>query len=385
MSYDRIFQMTLMIWVACMLCLTDGSKTFIMSFQRDLKVPDSASNEVWIEYKNKIHPAKEITVCHWIKIRYFNFKYSACLWSYCIQKSNKDKMKCLRLCINGVLNTANREVILLAQIPSNKGTKYTSAIIKESVHRIWSHICWSFSAITGESSFYHDGGLIKMENVNVEGLDNAIMDAEGMYDKAFIFGQEPDIIRGAYDKNEAFLGDLAEFNIWSKRLVAHDVNRMASCKLATQGNILAWEKSNFNLYNVDVQESIDLPELCIKPEKYVIFPVKLSYPDAKQICKIHGGKLALPKSEAENQKIVKIVFKHRETCIENKQSGLSYATWIGAKKQKQKWYDLDGEGGHGDPLNYTNVVQAGSTPTTDCAYLQTDGAWLDSSNVCNKR
>ena len=268
------------------------------------------------------------------------------------------------------------------QLSSNLYIGYGVIYVVSKAFSSTTIIHWSLSSITGESLFYHDGSLIKTESINVEGLDNAIMDAEGMYDKAFIFGQEPDIIRGAYDKNEAFLGDLVELNIWSKRLVAHDMKKMASCEMATKGNILAWEKSNFNLYNGDVEESLDLSELCIKPEKYVIFPVKLSYRDAKEICTIHGGKLALPKSEVENQKIVDIVFKHRKTCIENTQSGLSYATWIGAKKQKQRWYDLDGDGGHGELLNYTNVLQSGSTPNTDCAYLQSDGAWLDSSNVC---
>ena len=121
--------------------VSSSEQTFIASFQPDLDGPDSAANDVWFEYKNKIPPSKEITICHWIKVKFFNFKYAACLWSYCTEKNKGDKMKCIRLCINGVLTTANREVILLGQIASNKGTKYASSVITESIHRTWSHIC----------------------------------------------------------------------------------------------------------------------------------------------------------------------------------------------------------------------------------------------------
>ena len=359
-------------------------KNFMISFQKDLNVPDLASSDVWVEYKNKIVSTKEFTVCHWIKIRYFNLKYAACLWSYCVLKTKDTKMKCLRLCLNGVWNTANRNVVLLGQIPSNQGTKYTSAIIEESAHRKWTLICWSFSIFSGESSFYRNGNLIKIEQLNVEGMEYAIMEADGMVDSAFIFGQEPDIIRGAYDKNEAFLGDLVELNIWSRILNVSDIERMGSCYNIIKGDVLAWVKSNFNIYNADISIIKDTSQLCERPYKYMIFPEKLSYPNAIEICKIHGGWLALPKSAVENQKMIDIVLKHRKTCTEDTTSGLGNVVWIGAGKWNQKWYELDENGRYGNLLNYTNVFHSGSTPTSDCAYLQSDGAWLDASNVCKK-
>ena len=73
-----------------------------------------------------------------------------------------------------------------------------------------------------------------------------------------------------------------------------------------------------------------------------------------------------------------------EGCIEDTSSGLGNVVWIGAKKRKQKWYEVDESGRYGNHLNYTNVLHSGSTPTSDCAYLQSDGAWLDASNVCKK-
>ena len=357
--------------------------SFIASFQPELlDGPASASNDVWFEYKNKINPSKEFTICHWIKINLFNFKYSACLWSYCTQKNEGDKMKCLRLCINGVVSTVNREVILLGQIASNQGTKYSSSIVKESVHRTWTHICWSFSSVTGESRFYHNGDLIRKETLNVDDMETAIMDANDMHDAAFVFGQEPDAMRGAYDPNEAYLGKLAELNIWDNLVANADIMKMATCKTIIKGNNLAWEKSNLILHNVTLSDVSGLAIFCEKEQRYVIFPEKLRYPEAKEVCKTHGGWLALPKSEEENQRMIEIVFEHKESCIDSEGEG--NAIWIGAKKTKHKWYELTHTDAIGQVLNYTNVVRAGSTPTSDCSYLDNNGVWLDASYVCKK-
>ena len=359
-----------------------AENSFIASFQSDINGPISAASNVWFEYKNKISPTKEFTICHWIRIKFFNFKYSACLWSYCTEKNEGDKMKCLRLCINGARTTANREVVLLGQIASNQGTKYASNVVKKSIHRTWAHICWSFSSVDGESKFYHDGDFIGKEQLNVDGMETAIMNADDMHDAAFVFGQEPDAMRGAYDPNEAYLGDLSELNIWNYTLQSSDIRNMATCRTGTNGNIFAWEKSNLILHNVTLSDVSDLSQFCEKEKRYVIFPDKLRYPEAKDICKTHGGWLALPTSEEENQRLIDIVFKHDQSCIEP--DGEGNAVWIGAKKTNHMWYELKDSGELGKALNYTKVLRAGSTPTSDCSYLKDDGEWLDASYVCKK-
>ena len=203
-----------------------------------------------------------------------------------------------------------------------------------------------------------------------------------MYDTSFIFGQEPDAMRGAYDPNEAYLGDLSELNIWGYKLQESDIMNMATCKTGTNGNILAWEKPNLILYNVTLSDVSDLSDFCEKERKYVIFPNKLRYPEAKDICKTHGGWLALPKSEEENQRLIDIVYKHSESCIEP--DGEGNAVWIGAKKTKHKWYELKESGEIGQILNYTKIFRSGPTPTSDFSYLKDNGAWLDASYVCKK-
>ena len=77
-----------------------SGKTFQVSFQPNIEGPSSAKNDAWIEFTNKIIASKDFTICHWIKIKFYNFKYAACLWSYCTIKTSGDKMKCLRICLD---------------------------------------------------------------------------------------------------------------------------------------------------------------------------------------------------------------------------------------------------------------------------------------------
>ena len=50
-----------------------------------------------------------------------------------------------------------------------------------------------------------------------------------MLNTSLIFGQEPDSFRGGFDKAQAYIGDLAEFNIWDTILERDFIEDMAKC------------------------------------------------------------------------------------------------------------------------------------------------------------
>ena len=156
------------------------------------------------------------------------------------------------------------------------------------------------------------------------------------------------------------------------------------CKNVLKGNIISWMKADMRFYNVNVTDLSDISYLCTEQKQYVIFPQKLRYPEAKEMCAIHGGSLALPKSVIENNAIIDIVFKHKDKCVDDKSGDEGNAVWIGAKKTRHKWYAIDTKNGKMDVLNYTNVKTTTSTPSSECAYLQNDGSWLDASFACVK-
>ena len=273
---------------------------------------------------------------------------------------------------------------IVAQVPSEKTGRDTSARIFSYNHRTWGHLCWEFSAINGKSKFYYDGMLLMEEILSLNGINYAFQDADSVDDAAFIFGQEPDSMRGNFDRTEAFLGELSELNVWNYILEDAEIQKLATCNIGAKGNIISWSKEKMAISDVQISDSITLATLCLKNSPYVIFPQKLRYLEAKEICEIHGGHIALPKSEAENRKILELVIKHKNTCLSNDTSHEEKVVWIGAKKADGQWYKTDSNKNTIMPLDYTNLLSATSTPNYDCSYLQLDGFWFGGTYACNQ-
>ena len=112
--------------------------SFVASFQNNIVGPHLATNDVWIEFTNRINATQEFTSCLWFRLKFYNYKYVACLWSYCTVEAPGDEMKCLRICLSGVPEFANRELDIVAQIPSKSHSKATSMRIDSYIHRSWS-------------------------------------------------------------------------------------------------------------------------------------------------------------------------------------------------------------------------------------------------------
>ena len=194
-----------------------GTQTFMTSFQSNIKDNTLASSDVWIEFSNQIPQAKEFTVCHWIKLKFYNSAIAACLWSYCTVENSGDKMDCLQVCIISASHTLNRNLMFQRSVKLSNQERINLRPIELPYyrHRTWTHLCWSYSAQTGESKYYHNGAIFDKERLNVTNDDVALKGSSDMHDFALIFGQEQDKIRGGFEKGQAYLGDLSEFNIWN--------------------------------------------------------------------------------------------------------------------------------------------------------------------------
>ena len=227
--------------------LSADRRSFTVSFQKETNGPVSAISNSWIELSEKMPQAKEFTMCHWLKIRFHNLDIAACLWSYCTIENVGETMKCLQVCLHAIKESANRNLRIEGEIPlqTYRQTQRVTKPLKSYRHRTWTHLCWSFSAITGRSVFYHDGQYLGMDELNITKDDWAIKGSNVTYDSAFIFGQEPDILRGGFDKHQAYFGDLSQFQIWDYTLDYSDVLDIARCKKWPKGNIVTWDQSSF--------------------------------------------------------------------------------------------------------------------------------------------
>ena len=361
-----------------------GMQSFVALFQTDIVGSQSAKSDVWIEFNKNITSANEFTVCHWIKIRFYNTDSAACLWSYCTIQNLGQGMECLQVCMNADIQTANRDLFLSGNIKLKRYSDIKSMIrmLDHYQHRTWTHLCWSFSSNTGIRKYYQNGKIFSVDTVDVAIDDLALKSSYEMSDSALVFGQEPDSMRGGFSKEEAYLGQLSEFNIWNYTLDDSDIIDMALCKRPQKGNIVAWEKSNWILNNVLIDDIQDPAHFCHRPRQYLIFPEKHRFPDAQKVCEIHGGSLAVPRSDKDSNTILDIVSKHSDKCIESTNSNKKNAAWIGARKINREWYEFNSTYSQGKRLNYTNIPEPRSNPDSDCSFLRHDGAWLEGRKTC---
>jgi len=58
-----------------------------------------------------------------------------------------------------------------------------------------------------------------------------------------------DTLGGGFDATQAFVGELAHFNVWDRKLSPGEVYSLATCSSkALTGNVIAWAEANIDIY-----------------------------------------------------------------------------------------------------------------------------------------
>ncbi|XP_045411091.1 neuronal pentraxin receptor [Lemur catta] len=98
----------------------------------------------------------------------------------------------------------------------------------------WHHICIAWTTRDGLWSAYQDGelqgsgeNLAAWHPIKPHGI--------------LILGQEQDTLGGRFDATQAFVGDIAQFNLWDHALTPAQVLGIANCTGPMLGNVLPWE------------------------------------------------------------------------------------------------------------------------------------------------
>ncbi|MBN3299243.1 NPTX2 protein, partial [Amia calva] len=105
----------------------------------------------------------------------------------------------------------------------------------------WHHVCVSWSTRDGQWEAFQDGvkrgageNLASWHPIKPGGV--------------FILGQEQDTLGGRFDATQAFVGELAGVQLWSRALSAHEVYSLASCTSHMTGDVIAWTESAVELH-----------------------------------------------------------------------------------------------------------------------------------------
>uniref|UniRef100_A0A8C4WC75 Pentraxin (PTX) domain-containing protein n=1 Tax=Gopherus evgoodei TaxID=1825980 RepID=A0A8C4WC75_9SAUR len=105
----------------------------------------------------------------------------------------------------------------------------------------WHHICVTWSTRDGVWESYQDGvrrgsgeNLAPWHPIKPGGV--------------FILGQEQDTLGGRFDATQAFIGELADFNVWSHVLAPGEVYSLATCAGRARGDLVAWAEGAVELH-----------------------------------------------------------------------------------------------------------------------------------------
>ena len=183
------------------ICTGHCQKTFQVPFQTEYNGSSPPSINEWIELdSSNINSIREFTVCNWIRQRYFNQRISLQLWSYCTLDSKDSEMECVAAYMESSSKSLHRDVIIHFDIRFNNTVLHTAYDIHQFYHRKWVHLCLSFSSTNGEQRTYYNGKLVGYTQTVLN--DSSVIlrgSGDGVIDSSFIFGQEPDEIRGKFE------------------------------------------------------------------------------------------------------------------------------------------------------------------------------------------
>ncbi|XP_059527455.1 neuronal pentraxin-1 isoform X1 [Myotis daubentonii] len=106
----------------------------------------------------------------------------------------------------------------------------------------WHHICVTWTTRDGVWEAYQDG----TQGGNGENLaPYHPIKPQGV----LVLGQEQDTLGGGFDATQAFVGELAHFNIWDRKLTPGEVYNLATCSSkALAGNVIAWAEPHIEIF-----------------------------------------------------------------------------------------------------------------------------------------
>ena len=357
--------------------LSVAEKTFYVKLQ----YVGGWSKDEWVESKEKIPEITEFTACHWGKVRYLANDYNA-IWSYCVSPKDEMPLRCIQFGFFGDSTSAYRDVILEGAFNGWADKKIATLIPVTSFHhRTWNHVCWSYSARTKRTRFYYNGRMIADTQMDNSSIPSIIEESHHISNYAFVIGQEPDILRGDYNSDQAFYGDIAELNIWGTVMGNGEISRIANCEELRKGDVISWNKKKLTISKAKI-EDVDHSLFCKQQSDVVIFPERRSLISAVEVCSSIGGDIVVPKSEDENKAIYDIAAKYTKNCIEAKSSSsnINRFVWIGI--QNFQWSTVQQQNTNLNHENYTNwgqsylnMMSAYKGELVQCAYVTNAGFW----------
>ncbi|CAN9510782.1 unnamed protein product [Ophioblennius macclurei] len=106
----------------------------------------------------------------------------------------------------------------------------------------WHHLCITWTTRDGVWEAFQDG-VMRGSGENLAPYHPIKPDG------VLVLGQEQDTLGGGFDATQAYVGELANLNIWSRKLSAGEIYGLATCSSkAPAGNVFSWTEGNIEIF-----------------------------------------------------------------------------------------------------------------------------------------
>ncbi|KAK1885620.1 Neuronal pentraxin-1, partial [Dissostichus eleginoides] len=106
----------------------------------------------------------------------------------------------------------------------------------------WHHLCITWTTRDGMWEAFQDG-VMRGSGENLAPYHP--IKPEGV----LVLGQEQDTLGGGFDATQAYVGELANLNIWNRKLSIAEIYNLATCNSkAAAGNVFSWTESNIEIF-----------------------------------------------------------------------------------------------------------------------------------------
>lgn len=106
----------------------------------------------------------------------------------------------------------------------------------------WHHLCITWTTRDGVWEAFQDG-VMRGSGENLAPYHP--IKPEGV----LVLGQEQDTLGGGFDATQAYVGELANLNIWNRKLTVAEIHNLATCNSkAPAGNVFSWSESTIEVF-----------------------------------------------------------------------------------------------------------------------------------------
>ncbi|XP_023209826.1 C-reactive protein 1.1-like [Centruroides sculpturatus] len=221
------------------------SLALVENSQLKIHIPRSSSgNYPRLRLNQQFPSLNEFTICSWIKPHSIQREFSTFI-SYATLRSDNE----FAVCLSNKTGTVSVGV--------NIATEYTEIRCPNIEWTVgeWYHLCVSWFNTNGHLQVYRDGYRCYIYNFN-----KTIATGDRIYGKGvFIVGQDQDAFDGKYEADQAWIGDIADINMWDEVLTEKQMIEAGKCEgKRKKGNIISGLTSSMTALGISISET----ELC---------------------------------------------------------------------------------------------------------------------------